>query len=122
MLNGQYLALCLTETTLTQKKSEVYNVKLPPLHGTKAYGEIGIIPLILKLGSMRRVNSQLHGPATSLLVKEPPVQTEKRRGWPLSQPGNFREQNRFPNSPDLSLVIKLTELAWCHIREVCLGN
>ena len=88
----------------------------------KVYGGTGITPLILKLGSIWRVNSHLHGPATFLLVKEPPVQTEKRRGWPLGQSGNFREQNLFPNSPALSLVTTLTELAWCHIREVCLGN
>jgi hypothetical protein len=35
---AQYLALCLTETTLTQKKFKLYNVKLPPLHTMKAYG------------------------------------------------------------------------------------
>ena len=69
-----------------------------------------------------RVNGQLHGPATFLLLKEPPVQTEKRLGWPLIQSGNSEEHNLFPDSPALSLVTTLTDLAWCHIRLVCLGN
>ena len=56
----------------------------------------GIIPLILNLGRIWRVNGQLHGPATFLLVKGQPVQTEKRLGGPLSQSEKFGEHNLRP--------------------------
>jgi hypothetical protein len=45
---------------------------------------------------MWRVNGQLHGTAVFLLVKQPPLQAEKRLGGPWSQSGHFGEHNLMP--------------------------
>ena len=91
---------------------------LPPLHTMKAYGEEGITPLILNHGSIWRVNGQIQGQAFSSGWRSP--QYKLKRGWvgpwiSLKILENITLR-LFPNSPALSLVTTLTELAWCHTK------